>query len=362
MDLEIVFVGTKFLYNEGLEQYALKCAKEITKKISSIKYYEDGDNSLFLDLEKIFNTKKYVLVFSTKSNFATVGKITCTIIEDNLVFKNDTLMASESKSYAKNSYLLEYNQTFINIVQLDEMKKMPQILLEKLYDVSSIQLFQEDELSAKILFETLSQTFEVKLDFITLVDGWIKVIIKSKKHGNVLKFVEAAKQLLPSKVIVSSNIVKHIIEKLSKSNKKISFAESCTGGLLTYTFTKENGASKILDGSLVTYSNHIKSTWLAVDEEVLDIYGAVSFEVVKQMGEGAINVSEADYAISISGIAGDTGGTPDKPVGTVFIGVKTKENDFQEKFLFLGDRNYVQYQSVMMAIKMLILSDVETFF
>jgi nicotinamide-nucleotide amidase len=80
------------------------------------------------------------------------------------------------------------------------------------------------------------------------------------------------------------------------------------------------------------------------------------------MSDGALNVSGADYAISISGIAGDSGGTPQKPVGTVYIGVRSKTEHRQEHLSLHGDRNYIQHQSVLFAIKMLLLIDKEIFF
>ena len=168
--------------------------------------------------------------------------------------------------------------------------------------------------------------------------------------------------MLPKKLISSSNIIGYIIETLYANQRKISFAESCTGGLLSYYFTSHNGASKILDGSLITYSNDLKDNWLAVEHDVLEEYGAVSAQVVEQMSEGVINVSHADYALSISGIAGDTGGTEYKPVGTVYIGVRTKTAHQEVHLQLQGDRNYVQHQSALYAIKMLVTIDKDIFF
>ncbi len=362
MKLNVVFVGTKFLYNTPLQEYALRQAKKIADSITSIHFYKDGENSLFLDLEAMFEEEKNTLIVASKQNFPTIGKLVCTITEDNLLLKEDMLIPSRAALFEHNSYLVEYKGAKVNILALDEMQQMPAILLDEEKKSAVIQLFGEDESSAKVLLEALSQTYDVKLEFVTLVDGWLEVHIESKKHGNVAEFIHSAKQLLPKKIIPANNIMTYIIERLSELNKTITFAESCTGGLLTYFLTRNNGASKILNGALVTYSNEIKANWLAVDRDVLETFGAVSKETVTQMSEGAMSVSEADYAISVSGIAGDTGGTPQKPVGTVFIGIRTKTDHIEEHLLFQGDRNYVQYQSVLYAIKMLLMYDKETFF
>ena len=134
------------------------------------------------------------------------------------------------------------------------------------------------------------------------------------------------------------------------------------GGLLTYFFTHESGASTVFDGSLVTYSNPIKANWLAVDEEKLLTFGAVSSEVVDEMSAGALDVSHADFALAVSGIAGPDGGSEEKPVGTVYIAARSKSELNTQKLNLQGDRNYVQEQSAFYAIKMLLLMDKEVFF
>jgi len=363
MDLHVIFIGVKFIYNQALQEYVLRQVKKCCDIPNSVNFYKDGDNALFLDLQNKLEHIDNILIVTSKNNYATVGKLLCTITEDNLSVKEDNLLLpSKVEVFEKNSYLLEYNAHNINVMCADEMKKLPMIFLKNEKEKQVVQLFGENEQSVKALLEPLSQTYDVKLEFIQIINGWIELHVKGKKYGNVTKFVNSLKKLIPKKVIITENIMQHIIEVLSTKEKTISFAESCTGGLLSYFLTKNNGASQILNGSLITYSNEIKSKWLAVDEDTLQSFGAVSREVVEQMADGVMRVSDADYTISISGIAGDSGGTEEKPVGTVYIGIKTASYQFQEHFIFQGDRNYVQYQSVLHSIKMLLLSDIETFF
>ena len=149
------------------------------------------------------------------------------------------------------------------------------------------------------------------------------------------------------------NNVEKIIEKLASQNQTISFAESCTGGRIVVAFTAISGASTVLNGSVVSYSNTIKHTWLGVDNEVLENFGAVSSECVSQMLEGIIKLSTADYALAVSGIAGPTGGTKEKPVGTVFIGLQTPNNKEVYQCFFHGNREHIQEQSTVFAIKKL---------
>ncbi|MBT8347883.1 MAG: CinA family protein [Sulfurovum sp.] len=148
-------------------------------------------------------------------------------------------------------------------------------------------------------------------------------------------------------------IVEKIIQKLTKEGKTISFAESCTGGRIAAEFTAISGASEVLHGSCVTYSNDIKHLWLGVSEEVLENYGAVSQPCVAQMLEGIQKMADSDYAIAVSGIAGPTGGTELKPVGTVYIGVQTPFSHEVFHCNFSGPREAVQEQSTVFAIEKL---------
>jgi len=362
MRLHLLFVGNKFIYNDSLKEYIQRNVSKSFDYIDNVTFFKESDNSLFLHLDSLLSTDSKVIIITSKQNFSTIGKVICTITEDNQVLKDKMLIPSESSIYEEGSYLLEYKQSMINVIHVDEMQKFPKLLLDSENSKEVLNVFDEDEDSIKAILNPMAQTYDVRLDIFTLIDGWIQVNVSSKKYGEISKFISSVKQLLPLKIIQADDMSTYIIEKLMQHNKKITFAESCTGGLLSYYFTSRNGASNILDGSLVTYSNEIKASWLAVEESTLEEFGAVSKDVVDEMADGAINVSEADFALSISGIAGDTGATEEKPVGTVFIGIKTPQNSQQAHLLLNGDRNYIQYQSVLYGIKMLILSDKDIFF
>ncbi len=148
-------------------------------------------------------------------------------------------------------------------------------------------------------------------------------------------------------------VTEKIIQTLAERDQTVTFAESCTGGRIAAEFTAVSGASAVLHGSAVTYSNEIKHQWLGVEQNVLEQFGAVSEACVSQMLEGILNMADADCAIAVSGIAGPTGGTPTKPVGTVYIGVQTPELKEIHHCLFQGDREAVQTQSVHFGIEKL---------
>jgi nicotinamide-nucleotide amidase len=143
------------------------------------------------------------------------------------------------------------------------------------------------------------------------------------------------------------------LQALLKANKlTITTAESCTGGLVASMITKISGSSEIFNGSIVSYSNKIKNQELNVKNETLETFGAVSCEVVNEMLEGVINKFHADFAIAISGIAGPNGGSKQKPVGTVVIGISDcNAHKIVNVYNFLGSREEVQIQAAKHSLK-----------
>lgn len=362
MKTHLILIGNKFVNNVPLREYVLRSVERECGFIDMVSSLKDSNNAFFLFLEEALNRDSRLVIVTSKHNFATVGKVICTATNDSQVLCEGMLIPQKASLFEDRSYLLSYNNALVNVLQMDEGQKMPEILLPNEEIKAVVHIFDEERDTLVNILNPIAQTYEVTFDLTEQVQGWFRVDIESKKYGDITKFIEASKKLLPKKLIASANIIPYIIERLTNCAKQVTFAESCTGGLLSYYFTKHNGASNILQGSLVTYSNALKENWLAVDHKIIEENGAVSAAVVEEMSDGAINVSNADYALSISGIAGDTGGTKEKPVGTVYIGVRSKERHLEKHLHFYGDRNYVQHQSALMAIKMLLLIDKETFF
>lgn len=362
MKRDVIFVGNRLILNEAYERYILRSIKNSLTSIDSINYFEESDKGLFLHLETLLKYESKLIVITTKNTFTIVGKLLSTVTGDNQILKEQMLIPSRASILENGSYLLTHNSSEINVILATEGKSLPPILIDDESRLSTIHLFNEELLSAQTLLEPLAQNFDVKLEFSELVEGWLKIRIHTRKHGNLSQFIASARGLMHHKVIAATNVAAFIIEKLNLHHKKISFAESCSGGSLAHFFTAQSGASTVFDGSLITYSNTLKANWLAVDDAALEHHGAVSAEVVLEMSEGALNVSFADYALSISGIAGPSGGSDTKPVGTVYISARSKTSVHTERFNFEGDRNYIQEQSVLMAVKMLLNIDRELFF
>ncbi|MGZ8240302.1 MAG: CinA family protein [Methylobacter sp.] len=150
----------------------------------------------------------------------------------------------------------------------------------------------------------------------------------------------------------SLELAEKLGQLLKANGKKIATAESCTGGGIAQIITEVPGSSAWFDRGFVTYTNSAKVQMLGVSQETLEKYGAVSAETAKEMVTGALAHSEADIAIAVTGIAGPEGGTPDKPVGTVFIAWAWKNaNHKVEKMQFSGNRHRIREQIVKMAIE-----------
>ena len=144
-----------------------------------------------------------------------------------------------------------------------------------------------------------------------------------------------------------------LVKILRERGLKVTFAESCTGGLLGATLTSVSGASEVFDGSIVSYANEVKADKLGVDRNTLATVGAVSEDSARQMALGALRAFSADCGAAITGIAGPGGGTSEKPVGTVFISAAFNGNVKVEHCLFSGNRAQVREQSVAKALDML---------
>lgn len=150
-----------------------------------------------------------------------------------------------------------------------------------------------------------------------------------------------------------------LVKELIKQSKHIAAAESCTGGYIAKRITNVSGSSEVIDGSIVTYANRVKEQFVNVSRETLSKYGAVSRETAIEMARGVRKLFGADIGVSTTGIAGPTGGTPEKPVGTVFVGVSTEAHE-EVRELHIGNglatREYVRYISASNALHLALMT------
>ena len=148
---------------------------------------------------------------------------------------------------------------------------------------------------------------------------------------------------------------KKVVKLLSKKRLKISFAESCTGGLLSSSITSISGSSKVFTLGFVTYSNLAKINILKVPKKILIKHGAVSYETCSSMVKNINKISKTNISLSITGVAGPKGGTREKPIGLVFIGIKKGNKTLIKKFLFKNKkRSSIQKATVNKALNLIL--------
>ena len=163
-----------------------------------------------------------------------------------------------------------------------------------------------------------------------------------------------ADTLLPPEIVT---LARRVVEENAAAGRKVTLAESCTGGLVAAALTEIPGSSSVLDRGFVTYSNEAKIEALGVASDLIEAFGAVSVACVYSMAQGALERSGADVAVAISGIAGPDGGTEIKPVGTVVFARAVRDSqepEAEEKLFADSTRSGVRLQATLVALELLL--------
>lgn len=240
---------------------------------------------------------------------------------------------------------VELKPMFENYVLSVIRSKIKSDIIVKIYRFSGIPEALLEETIAEIVYNK-----GIKVS--TTLDGFIGPTIRLTCHKKDSNVVEEIEKQLVEKVgkylysIGDKKLDEIVIERLLRENITISTAESCTGGLLASKIVDYPGISAIYKGGVVCYSNESKVELLNVDSEDLKKYGAVSPQIVSQMAKNVARKFSTDIGLGISGIAGPTGGTREKPVGLVYIGVSLKGNIHVREKRYSGDRNSIRQRAV----------------
>ncbi len=246
---------------------------------------------------------------------------------------------------------------------IPELKaKYPHLQLEyrmlKVYDVAESQLAHHLEMWEDALPDGL------KLAYLPS-PGMVKLRVTAKGEGikQLEERYESLKEVLAGMRYTEGDdaLEKQMGKVLRKKGMTIATAESCTGGEIARLITSVPGSSEYFKGTVVAYANDVKIRVLGVAAEDIEKEGAVSEKVVLQMAEGVRKLMQANYAVSTSGVAGPDGGTPEKPVGTVWIGIATPTRTFARKFVFsfTRERNIAKAAAKALELLMLEVENVE---
>lgn len=216
------------------------------------------------------------------------------------------------------------------------------------------------ESSLAILLEDYENSMPAALHLAYLPkDGVIRLRLSSYgelSEKEMQDWFERLKELTKDYIIAETDEPLEVLlgRILTKRHQTIATAESCTGGKLAALLNKHSGSSVFYKGSVIAYSNEVKENVLKVNREYLDTYGAVSGQVVVSMAHGVKQLLNTDYAIATSGVAGPTGGTPEKPVGTVWIAVATPDKVYAECFHLGKLREQVTDRACLKALVMIL--------
>ncbi|MGI9286607.1 MAG: CinA family nicotinamide mononucleotide deamidase-related protein [Pseudomonadales bacterium] len=184
----------------------------------------------------------------------------------------------------------------------------------------------------------------------------IKLTINDASHADLRDQCERQLFELFGDYIIGNDditLAECVIDLLKKSNAKLTTAESCTGGLIASLITEVPGASQVFEAGVVSYSNAVKKSVLNVSATDLEVHGAVSESVVRQMALGALAISNANYAIAVSGVAGPDGGSDDKPAGTVCVAWGHKDNIKTSKLYFPVARKLFQTMTAAVTLDLI---------
>jgi nicotinamide-nucleotide amidase len=187
-------------------------------------------------------------------------------------------------------------------------------------------------------------------------ENHITITVRGKKESEIERELNQAeteiRYLLGPYVFASDDqTMEAVVGELLKERKMtLSVAESCTGGLIGHRITSIPGSSLYFDRGATVYSNKSKVEMLGVRQETIDRYGAVSDQTVREMAKGIKRIAKTDIGLAVTGIAGPLGGTEDKPVGTVYIGLSVDDNIFSSQYRFSGERDKVKLNTSEMAL------------
>lgn len=355
MNHALLIIGNTLRTNIPLREYL--------NRVYIAHFHEEGDTffvarndtKLLFFLEELMERYETLTIATLEDGASLIGKVLCTLTNDALKLQSQVLAPSKAVEIAPGSYTIKYKENYINVLQTSLHGTIGPIFSPSVQEYCVFHLVGLDTHSCELLLEPLAQTFDVSLHVSPWVEGLARIEAKAQKYGQLEHFIKSTLSLFGEKFFLGGDPMGHIVHHLAAQKKRLTCAESCTGGLIASLLTRIPGASQIIHGTLVTYANGIKKSWLGVDEEVLETYGAVSEACVKGMLDGALKASKSHLALATSGIAGPDGGSEQKPVGTVFVGVADNEgNRVIERLLLQGDRQAIQTQSAYHAIRLLL--------
>ncbi|MBZ7955257.1 CinA family protein [Campylobacter molothri] len=356
----LFLIGDELAMNDDYKDYIYRTYEKKFKEICEIRFQNKTDKELPFLLEKLLLEYDFITLFTTSNHYATIAKILATLNEDALVLKEDNLVPDKAY-FSKDSFVCDFIHSKINVIKTTIGNKLPELLGNIQPNFTYFCLFGIDDESAVVLLDALTKSYEVKIKTSKILDNLTLIKATCPNFGKLDGFLTSIKNLFGQKVFLGKNPLEFIISKLLEKKIKISFAESCTGGLCASTLTKFDGVSQIFEGSIVSYSNRLKHEWLGIAEENLQNGREYSERCIYFMLKGIFKTAKPDFALAISGVTGINDEGLIKS-GTVYIGAMFKDGTFVQEILHLdGDRELMQKQAMMATFCLLLKLKPEIF-
>ncbi len=372
---------SKILSNYGLEvSFALTLKDDIKDLLFGFEFFKKAnlivisgglgptkDDLTRLGLAKFFNCKlkfEENLWDELKEKYKSLGLKIPEISKNQFLIPSVGRALKNQKGSAPGIFIKKDKITLFSFPGVpEEFQFMLENYLEPLLQKKVKLEFFKKTFNLAGVFESYVETklqnfykkFPKKNLTILASQGIVTITIKEKDENIFKKMEREIKNIFKEEIYGYNglSLSKKIQELLNEKNLTLSIAESCTGGGLSYELVKLPGISKNFFGGIVAYSNEIKEKILGVSKDILRKYGAVSYEVAKEMAEKVKEKFKTDIGLAVTGIAGPEGGTKIKPLGTVYICVCYKDKEIIEKFQFTGSRERIQKFSINFALNLI---------
>lgn len=356
----LLIIGSELRLNKNYLEYISKHYEDRFGELNERICFDKGSKELPFLLETWINEYDYITIFTSNELYATSAKIIATLNKDTLVFQNEILVPSKTLHSSENSFLVQISRCKINLLKASLNECLPELLSKPKINFAFFCLRDIDEESAKILLDTLAKSYKIDILSSSLLSNLVLIKAIGTQFSKLESFVQAVDNLFKRKLILGKDPLEFIALKLMQRELKISFAESCTAGLCAAELARFNGISAIFEGSVISYSNRLKHEWLGISDLVLQ--NEYSEKCVYFMLKGVFKTSGCDFALAISGVAGDD---DDKGIkaGTIFIGAMYRDGSFLQETLHIkGERNFVRHQAVLASFMLMLKLKPEVFF
>lgn len=359
----ILIIGDEIRVNRPFLNYIFEIYENKFGVLDDVIFVRNKDTNLAEILEHFIANRRNLTIFSAPSSFAVVSQILASLCDDSIELTNGLLSPTTAICAQKGTILMKIKECIINLIQADPLTQIPPILMDKDGERKNFYIIDFEPDLIRSAMEKICIKFGIFIQISPVCKYVVQVRAKTGEFGNLNGFLKEVAIKFDNLVIFDANLAQFLVNKLRQLDMRVTFAESCTGGLAAARLCEISGASDVFGGSFITYANELKTQILGVREEILREFGAVSRECVNQMLSGAIRTSGSDFAVAFSGIAGPGGGSDEKPVGTVYIGaMDSAGNCIIERFLLSGDRNYIRETSVNIGYALLLKLRVDLFF